>query len=93
MNDNHHLPEFIHGRMNILFLALSTPELPYTGHYFSENKVFWNLLYKSNLITRKITNPVEADTLVFGGTSINFRNAVFGITDFERTIIQPDAQP
>jgi hypothetical protein len=83
------LPEFLHPEMDILFLALNPPEVSNKkGHYFSRNLSFWNLMYDAGLITKPIFNPVLGDTTIFGGQTINYKNAVYGVTDLNRDVVE-----
>ena len=83
------LPEFLHERMDILFVPLNPPEVSNRNrHYFLRNRSFWNLLYDAGLIVEPVADILAADDLVFGSQGINYHNAVFGITDLNRTVVE-----
>lgn len=86
------LKEFIHPEMDILFVALNAPvNSNYNGHWFSCNLSFWNLLYRSGIITDPITNKLEGDEKVFGDTSINYSNWKIGVTDLITDVVETDS--
>jgi hypothetical protein len=83
------LTEILHSRMNILFVALNPPEKSNSnGHYFSGSLSFWNLLFNSGLITNRVKSPLTGDDEVFRNNIINFKSAVFGITDLCHDILE-----
>ena len=83
------LKEYIHPEMDILFLALNAPEISNrNGHWFSRNLRFWNLLYKSGLITERMEDKLLGDITVFGGQKINFQNRIYGVTDLNRDVVE-----
>jgi G:T/U-mismatch repair DNA glycosylase len=76
------LAEILHPEMDILFVALNPPvNSNNNGHYFSNNMSFWNLLYNSGLITNPVISKLTGDDEIFRKQSINYKNAVYGITD------------
>lgn len=83
------LVELIHPEMDILFLGLNAPtESNNNGHWYSGSLAFWNLLFKSGLITERITTPMKANLIVFGSNSINYKNQIFGITDLNNELVE-----
>ena len=86
------LVEYIHPKMDILFVALNAPEISnLNGHWLSRNLSFWNLLFDAKLITRPIFDKLTADEIVFGSQEINSNNWVFGVTDLNREIVQTNS--
>ena len=82
------LKEFIHPKMDLLFVALNAPEVSNANaHWFSYNLSFWNLLYRSGIITRSIADPLTGDVSVFRDTKINFKNWIIGVTDLNREVV------
>ena len=87
------LKEYIHPKMDILFLALNAPEVSNANaHWFSRNLSFWNLLYQSGLINQPISDPKEGDETVFGSNQMNLEGKVFGVTDLNNEIVQTDSR-
>ena len=79
--------------MDILFVALNAPENSNkNAHWFTNNLSFWNLLYRSRIITEQITNKLEGDIKVFGDSKINHKNWVIGVTDLNRRIVETDSK-
>ena len=79
--------------MDILFLALNAPVNSNNNkHWFSNNLSFWNVLFKSDLITQPVYDKMSADELVFGSQVINYKNAIFGVTDLNRRDVQTDSK-
>lgn len=90
--DRINLTEILHPQMDILFVALNPPvNSNNNGHYFSNNLSFWNLLFKSGLITDPIKNKLTGDEEVFRGNSINYNNAVYGITDLIHDFVETNS--
>lgn len=86
------LVEYIYPKMDILFVALNAPEKSNKNkHWFSGNLSFWNLLFKSGLITEQITKPACGDIKVFGSTGINFRHQFYGVTDLHNQLVQTNS--
>lgn len=86
------LSEILHPKMDILFVALNPPvNSNNNGHYFSNNLSFWNLLYKSDLITQPVKSKLTGDEEVFKSQSINFKNSIFGITDLVNEIVETNS--
>jgi len=88
MNAKVNLMEYVHPKMDLLFVALNAPEVSNANaHWFSYNLSFWNLLYRAGLITQTISDPMEGDVKVFGGAEINYENWIFGVTDLNRELV------
>jgi len=86
------LIEILHPKMEILFVALNLPEKSNSnGHFFSGSLSFWNLLFDSGLITNRVKSPLTGDDEVFRSNSINFKKAVFGITDLCHDIVETNS--
>ena len=67
------LIEYVHPKMDILFLALNAPEESNkNAHWFSRNLSFWNLLYHADLMTQLITDCKESYEKVFDSAEINY---------------------
>jgi len=82
------LTEFLHPKMDLLFVALNAPEVSNANaHWFSYNLSFWNLLYRAGVITQTISDPKEGDVTVFGGSVINHENWTIGVTDLNREVV------
>lgn len=93
MNNKVKLKEYIHPRMEILFLALNAPEVSNKNqHWFSNNLSFWNLLFDAELITEKISDPLTGDDKVFDDNQINYNGWIFGVTDLNRDIVQTSSK-
>ena len=87
--DKVNLVEILHPKMEILFVALNPPVISNgNGHYFSNNLSFWNLMFNSELIIQPVINKLSGDDEVFRNNSINYKNAVFGITDLVHDIVE-----
>lgn len=86
------LTEILHPQMDILFVALNPPVGSNdNGHYFSNNLSFWNLLYQSGLITKRVKSKLTGDDEVFRSNSLNYKNAVYGITDLVHDMIETNS--
>lgn len=93
MKNQVNLTEYIHNRMDLLFVALNAPEESNNnGHWFSRNLSFWNVLFDAGIINEPITNPLEGDIKVFGSNSINYNNWMIGVTDLNRDVVQTNSQ-
>jgi G:T/U-mismatch repair DNA glycosylase len=87
------LSEYIHPKMDILFVALNAPENSNkNAHWFTNNLSFWNLLHKSGIITAEISNMMEGDLKVFGNTKINYKNRRIGVTDLCRDVVETNSK-
>ena len=87
------LKEYIYNEMDILFLALNAPETSNANaHWFSRNLSFWNLLFKSGLITQKIKDPLKGDEIVFGSSKINYNQWIYGVTDLNNELVETNSQ-
>ena len=83
------LGSFLRPKIDILFLALNpAPDSAKNKSWFSGNKSFWNLLYRSGLITRPVGEAVGADKLVFGSSSINHKKSVYGAIDLVPDVVE-----
>lgn len=86
------LKEILHPSMDILFLALNPPvNSNNNGHYFSNNMSFWNLMYNSELITKPVKSKLMGDEQVFQQNTLNFKNAVYGITDLVHDVVETNS--
>jgi len=86
------LNEILHPKMDLLFVALNPPvNSNNNGHYFSNNLSFWNLLLNSRLITQPVKSKITGDDEVFRRNSINYNNAVYGITDLVHDLIETNS--
>ena len=82
------LKEYIHPKMDLLFVALNAPEVSNANaHWFSYNLSFWNLLYRAGVITQTISDPKQGDVTIFGGSKINHSNWIIGVTDLNRDVV------
>lgn len=86
------LRPFLRPNLDVLFVALNPPdESNENGHYFSgRNSRFFDLLYRSRLITEDVPK-LTADETVFGGTSINHKHAAFGVVDLVDGYVQTNS--
>jgi hypothetical protein len=92
MSANVKLKEYIHPNMDLLFVALNAPENSNNNaHWFTNNLSFWNLLYRTGIITQSITNKLKGDVKVFGDNTINFNNWSIGVTDLNRRDVETDS--
>ena len=88
MKSKVNLIEYVHPKMDLLFVALNAPEVSNANaHWFSYNLSFWNLLFRAGVITQTISDPKEGDVMVFGGSVINHRNWTIGVTDLNREVV------
>lgn len=86
------LIEILHSKMDIMFVALNPPVNSNNhGHYFSHNLSFWNLLLNSGLITQPVESKLTGDDEVFRSNSINYKNAVYGITDLVHDVVETNS--
>ena len=86
------LVEILHPKMDILFVALNPPvNSNNNGHYFSNNLSFWNLMFNSELIIKPVKNKLTGDDEVFRQNDLNFKNAVFGITDLAHDVVETNS--
>lgn len=87
------LNEYIHPNMDVLFVALKAPNTSNSNaHWFSNNLSFWNVLFKSGLITQPIWSKLEGDIKVFSETNLNYKNWNIGVTDLNRRIVKTDSR-
>lgn len=92
MENKVNLIEYIHPKMDILFVALNAPENSNrNAHWFSNNLSFWNVLFRSGIITQQITNKLEGDEKVFGSNKINYKNWSIGVTDLNRRVVKTNS--
>lgn len=93
MENKVNLSEYIHPKMDILFVALNAPKNSNrNAHWFTNNLSFWNLLFRSGIITKPILNKLEGDKTVFGHTKINFKNWSIGVTDLNQNIVETNSK-
>lgn len=93
MENKVNLSEYIHPKMDILFVALNAPENSNrNAHWFTNNLSFWNLLFRSGIITQQITNKLEGDVKVFGDNKINYKNWSIGVTDLNRRVVETNSK-
>ncbi len=89
MGNKVNLSEYIHPKMDILFVALNAPENSNrNAHWFTNNLSFWNLLFRSGIIKKEITNKLDGDVTVFGTNKINHKNWIIGVTDLNRRTVE-----
>jgi G:T/U-mismatch repair DNA glycosylase len=83
---------YIRPKLDVLFVALNPPtKSANNGHWFSgEQSAFFKLLYMSGLITANVPKA-NADEIVFGGTSINYKAASYGVTDLRPELIETNS--
>jgi hypothetical protein len=88
MKSKVNLIEYVHPKMDLLFVALNAPEVSNSNtHWFSYNLSFWNLLFRAGVITQTISDPKEGDVKVFGDNVINYNNWIIGVTDLNREVV------
>lgn len=88
MNKKVNLIEYVHPKMDLLFVALNAPEVSNANsHWFSYNLSFWNLLFRAGVITQTISDPKQGDVTVFGGSEFNHKSWNIGVTDLNRDIV------
>lgn len=93
MENKVNLSEYIHPKMDILFVALNAPvNSNRNAHWFTNNLSFWNLLYRSSIITQPIYNKLDGDVKVFGDNKINHKNWTIGVTDLNRRTVETDSK-
>jgi hypothetical protein len=87
------LVPYLRHNLDVLYVGLNPPEQSNDNHhYFSGNQSrFFHLLYLSGLIVRPV-DKARADEIVFGGNSINFRGAQYGVVDLVRYHVQTDSR-
>lgn len=82
---------FLRKKLDILFVGLNPAKgSSENGHYFSVNQAFWNQLYESGLITKRVDKS-NADDLIFGSNKYNYKNWDFGITDLITEIAESNS--
>ena len=86
------LIEILHPKIDILFLALNPPvNSNNNGHYFSNNLSFWNLLFNSELINNPVKSKLTGDEEVFHNNTLNYKNAIYGITDLVHDVVETNS--
>lgn len=86
------LKPYLKSSLDILFVGLNPATgSSRNGHYFSVNSAFWNQLYESGLIIRKV-HKISADDVVFGTTEVNCNGWSYGITDLVPTLAESDSR-
>lgn len=92
MGEKVNLVEYIHPKMDILFVALNAPvQSNNNAHWFSNNLSFWNLLYRSGIITTQINNKLIGDIFVFGQNKMNYNQWSIGVTDLNRRDVETNS--
>jgi G:T/U-mismatch repair DNA glycosylase len=86
------LQPFLRPRLDILFVALNPPtQSNDNGHYFSgSGSRFFHLLHLSGLITEELPKGT-ADEIVFGSTTVNYKNCAFGVVDLVDDLVQTNS--
>ena len=88
MKSKVNLIEYVHPKMDLMFVALNAPEVSNANaHWFSYNLSFWNLLFRAGVITQTISDPKQGDVTVFGSNIINYGNWIIGVTDLNRDVV------
>lgn len=86
------LKPYLRSSLDILFVGLNPATgSSRNGHYFSVNSAFWNQLYESGLIIRKV-HKMSADDVVFGTTEVNCNGWSYGITDLVPTLAESNSR-
>ncbi len=81
------LPDFIYNEMDILFVGIGASlHSKNNGHWFATNLKFWDILYRTGLITEKINDKLKGDVSVFGSTHINYKNWRIGLTNLKQNL-------
>lgn len=92
MDSKVNLNEYIHPKMDLLFVALNAPvNSNNNAHWFSNNLSFWNLLYNTGIITAPIFNKLEGDIKIFGSNESNYKNWSIGVTDLNRRDVETNS--
>jgi G:T/U-mismatch repair DNA glycosylase len=80
---------FVRPNLDVLFLALNPPaQSNANGHYFSgRTSRFYHLLFASGLITQDV-QKLGADEIVFGTTSVNYKQSAFGVIDLIADLVE-----
>jgi len=92
MSKEVNLKEYLHPKMDLLFVALNAPENSNNnGHWFTNNLSFWNILYRTGIIVQPIMDKLQGDEKVFGNTGINHKNWSIGVTDLNRSVVETDS--
>ena len=74
------LKPFLKNNLDVLFVGLNPAKGSSDNrHYFSVNQAFWNQLYDSGLITKRV-NKMIADELIFGNNEYNCQKLNYGVT-------------
>lgn len=85
------LKPFLRNNLDILFVGLNPAKgSSDNGHYFSVNQAFWNQLYDSGLIIKRVDKMI-ADELIFSNNEYNFKNLNYGITDLVTEFAESDS--
>lgn len=89
--ESSNLKPFLRQYLDILFVGLNPAKGSSDNrHYFSVNQAFWNQLYESGLISKKVLKD-KADEIVFGSNDINYNNWAYGITDLITTVAESNS--
>jgi G:T/U-mismatch repair DNA glycosylase len=83
------LRPFLRPDLDVLFVALNPPvESNANRHYFSgRTSRFYHLLFASGLITQDVPK-LRADEIVFGTTTVNYKQAAFGVIDLIADLVE-----
>lgn len=85
------LKPFLRDGLDILFVGLNPATGSDTnGHYFSVRSDFWDQLFQSGLIARKVDKS-NADDAVFGSNLVNANRWNYGITDLVTEHVESDS--
>jgi len=86
------LKPYIRDRLDVLFVALNPPaQSSSNGHWFSgKSSRFFHLLHQSDLIIEPVKKE-EADEIVFGSTTFNYKGFEFGVIDLVHDLIETNS--
>ncbi len=86
------LSRYVRPHLDVLFVALNPPKQSHSnGHWFSGNgSRFFKLLYESGLITEPVDKR-SADELVFGSTTVNYRQRTYGVIDPVADVVETNS--
>ena len=86
------LKPFVRSNLDVLFVGYNPPRQSNSnGHYFSgKQSRFFKLLFFSGLITANI-DKLFADEVVFSSSTINYKNANFGVTDLIPIVVETNS--
>lgn len=85
------LVPFIRKNLDILFVGLNPAKgSSRNGHYFSMNQALWNQLHEAGLITKRVSK-INADDIIFGSNTHNYRQWEYGVTDLVTAVAESDS--